>query len=223
MITPINPTPKTSCEPNEFKGIMCSFFHLCFTPFLEEAWLPSDENRSWINSQVGAIHSPPPLRCLTGLLDVICSPKLPDHFCWSDCWLRPGRSTIHPALPWRDTSGFAVSPRVRLLSDFRVVSAVAPEWFFSTLLPSRRGALGRGCTKSGSLLSSSGDEEATDGGLKRGFRTTVPKLNPVSLHGSAGGVDGGDNGGASVMIVSPSWSKVESMIEKNGVLEIVAR
>jgi hypothetical protein len=90
-------------------------------------------------------------------------------------------------------------------------------------MPSRRGALGRGCTKSGWLSSSSGDEEAADGELKRGFRTTVPKLNPVSRHGSAGGVDGGDNGGASVMIVSPSWSKVGPMIEKNGVLGIVAR
>lgn len=58
-------------------------------------------------------------------------------------------STIDPAFSLRDTPEFTTSPRGRLLTDFRVVSAVALEWFLSTVLPSLRGALGRGCTKSG--------------------------------------------------------------------------
>jgi hypothetical protein len=84
-----------------------------------------------------------------------------------------------------------------------------------TLTPSRRGALGRGRTDSGWLLFSFGDEEATDGGLKLEFRTAVSGLN-LLLHGSARGVDGRDSGGASAIIVSPSSSKVGSMIEKSG-------
>jgi hypothetical protein len=83
-----------------------------------------------------------------------------------------------------------------------------------TVMPSRRGALGQGCTDSGWLLFSFGDGEATDGGLKFEFRTVGSKLN-LLLHGSARGVDGRDSGGASVIIVSPSSSKVGSMVEKS--------